>query len=133
MSVLFRFFVVFYLGLFFTYASSVSLISVHDSKELLENSKAVIIDVRESSELKDGVVKNALLLPFSIMINNKSAFDKEISKITKDKTIIVYCASGRHAGIVGAEIKKMGFNVFNMEKYNFWKAAGLPIDYVSVK
>jgi rhodanese-related sulfurtransferase len=115
------------------YASNITLISAQDTKKLYDSDNAVIIDVRESNEFKDGVVKNAILLPLSLMTNNKSVFEKEISKIPHHKTVIVYCASGRRAGVVGAEIARMGFKVFNMEKFNNWKAAGFPIDHVRPK
>lgn len=133
MSTLFKSFVIFYIGLFFAYASNVSIINVYDSKVLIDSNKAFVIDVRELDETKFGIVKNALVLPLSLMTNNRADFDRKVMSIPKGKSVIVYCASGRRASIVGAELEKMGFKVFNMEKFKNWTEAGYPVEQFTSK
>jgi rhodanese-related sulfurtransferase len=42
--------------------------------------------------------------------------------------VIVYCHSGRRAEIVGSEIVKKGFKVFNLGGFDAWKSGGLPTE-----
>lgn len=100
-----------------------------DNAFLLQNTKsAIIIDAREESEQKSGRIKSALSLPISVMDNNKNEFEKIISTYPKDKNLIVYCRSGRRSGILGAELEKRGFKVFNLGGFDSWKNKGLPIE-----
>lgn len=127
MSIFAKSFIVFYALMLFAYAS-IPGISVRDTKKLIDSKKAIIIDVREPIELKNGMVKGAILLPLSKMSDDRIFFDHEVDSIPKDKTIIVYCVSGRRAGIVGAALEKKGYKVLNMGKFSSWKDAGLPIE-----
>lgn len=108
MSTLAKYFLFSYVLLTFSYAGIIPGIGVKDTKILIDNKKAIIIDVRETVEIKNGMVKGAILLPLSKMI--------------------VYCALGRRAGIVGTELEKKGYKVLNMGKFSSWKDAGLPIE-----
>lgn len=110
-----------------SFGAIVSGIDAKTSKDLLDANKAVIMDVREIPEMKDGMAKGAIVLPMSMMNNNRAAFDQEINKIPMDKTIIVYCASGRRAQLVGLEIEKMGHKVLSLGSFSTWKEAGLPV------
>lgn len=100
-----------------------------ESAYKMQNEKnAIIVDVREQNEQKDGRVKNALSLPMSVMDNNKVEFEKMILALPKDKNIIVYCRSGRRSGLVGSELEKRGLKVLNLGGFDSWKTQGLPIE-----
>ena len=109
-------------------AAVIAGISAIESQYLVKNGQAVLIDVRETLETKTGIAKGARLLPMSKMNDDRISFDKEIATIPKDKTLIVYCASGRRARIVGEELEKKGYKVLSMGTFNSWKNAGLPIE-----
>jgi rhodanese-related sulfurtransferase len=109
-------------------AGGVDTISVEETLKLQNESKAIIVDVRELSETASGKIKNALVIPISEMEQNRSEWDKKIESFNKDKTIILYCRSGRRAGIVGPEIAKKGFKVFNLGGFDAWKSKGLPTE-----
>ena len=109
------------------YAAIMGNIGALESKHLTDIGQAVLIDVREPLETKNGIAKGAMLLPISKMKNDRISFNKEVASIPKSKTIIVYCASGKRAKVVGEELEKQGYKVLNMGAYNSWKSAGLPI------
>ncbi|MEA9357855.1 rhodanese-like domain-containing protein [Bacteriovorax sp. PP10] len=94
---------------------------------LLDNKQAIVIDVREPEETSFGIIQGALLLPMSVMNHNRALFEKEISAIPKDKTIVVYCASGRRAQLVGIEVEKLGHKVLSLGAFSSWVDAGLPV------
>lgn len=105
------------------YASSPDSISPLDAQKLLATNQAVVVDVREIDEVLAGTIQNSINIPMSHMSNNKSSFDGQIEKLPKDKTVIVFCRSGRRSGIVGGILKKKGFKVLNLGGYEDWKKA----------
>ena len=85
------------------------------------------MDVREPAEWEEsGVAGPAVLLP-------KSDFDgaqklwKEFLGKTGDKEIILYCRSGKRAGVVGSTLAAQGHKVANAGGFKDWAAAGLPV------
>jgi phage shock protein E len=89
--------------------SGVNLISSSKAKELIKKG-AIVIDVRTKTEWNIGHYKKALHIPVS-EIN-----EKNLSKLNKNKTIVVYCNTGQRARKASEEIKKLGFNkVFYIE------------------
>jgi rhodanese-related sulfurtransferase len=128
MSTFIKSFIVLYVLMIFAYAGNIASIGVLETKKLSDEKSAVIIDVRESAELKSGMIKGAMFLPMSEMINDRKLFDSTVLALPKDKAIIVYCASGKRSAIVGSELEKKGYRVFNMGKFIDWKNAGLPIE-----
>lgn len=112
----------------FVFASSLESIKPTDAQIMVIGKKAIILDVREPEELKEGKVKDAVVIAKSLMDNNKETWGLEIDKLPKDKTIIVYCRSGRRSEIVGGELVKKGFKVLNMGGFSTWKSSGLPVE-----
>ena len=66
--------------------------------------KAVIVDVREESEIKEGMVDLAISFPLS-KIENDSNWKNEFTQLTKGKVIYLYCRSGARSGKVKAILK----------------------------
>lgn len=93
---------------------------------LASQGKAVIVDVREASEIKDGMVKGALWLPNSKIIENDPSVDTFIASLPKDQTIFVYCASGRRAQGLVSLLKEKGFDAENLGGFRSWVNANLP-------
>lgn len=112
----------------FVFASSLESIKPIDAQIMVTEKKAIILDVREPEELKEGKVKDAVVIAKSLMDNNKEAWGREIDKLPKDKTIVVYCRSGRRSEVVGGELVKKGFKVLNMGGFSAWKSSGLPVE-----
>ncbi|AZA92931.1 Thiosulfate sulfurtransferase PspE precursor [Chryseobacterium nakagawai] len=68
---------------------------------------AVIVDVRSKSEYAGGHIKGSLNIPVDQL-------DKNLSKLSKDKTIITCCASGMRSASAKSILQNHGYkNVHN--------------------
>ena len=75
-------------------------------KASLEDTSIIILDVRESDEYYQGHIKNAINIP----VENIETID-----LDKDKTIYVYCASGKRSKTATNKLIDMGYtNVYDM-------------------
>ncbi|WP_407152572.1 rhodanese-like domain-containing protein [Bradyrhizobium sp. ORS 86] len=107
--------------------SSVPGISPQDAKVLIESGKALVVDVRDGLELQaSGKVQGAKHVargmiefkadPASPYYDN--AFDRE-------KTVIVYCASGGRSALAGKTLQDMGYkDVRNLGGFKGWVDSG---------
>lgn len=107
---------------------SIKEISAADAYQFQKSGKAVIVDVREENETSKGRVKDSVLLPMSLMNNNRAAFDQKVIELKKYPEVVLYCQSGRRAGIVGEELKKAGLKVHNLGGFESWKQKQLPTE-----
>ncbi|OYW24765.1 MAG: rhodanese [Planctomycetales bacterium 12-60-4] len=84
--------------------------SLETVKQQLAQGKAVIVDVRESSEWDEGHLKDARLLSLSRL--RKGVSPEELDKIlTKDKVIYAHCAAGGRCLEAADRLKKAGFEI----------------------
>jgi rhodanese-related sulfurtransferase len=73
----------------------------------LKKSGAIIIDVRSPAEYASGHAPETLNIPLQNLSN-------EISKIPKDKSIVVCCASGTRSSMAMGILKRNGLkNIYN--------------------
>ena len=77
-----------------------------------EQDQFVIIDVRESDEITNGLINNSQNMPLGLVIRN--AKKGQIEDL-KEKKICVYCASGYRGNIAADELVKAGFSAVNLE------------------
>ena len=115
---------------FFLFASlamaDVPKIAPAEAAKLVADNKAILIDVREPSEWAEtGVAALAQLLPKSDFDGSKTQWKEPLAKVG-DRTIIVYCRSGRRSETVGSELTKEGYKVLNAGGFAEWQKAGLP-------
>ena len=84
------------------------------SKEQLqrESGQYVIIDVRESDEISNGMIENSQNMPLGLVIRH--AKKGQIEEL-REKKICVYCASGYRGNIAADELTKAGFSAVNLE------------------
>jgi len=81
-----------------------------------------IIDVRSPEEFAAGHLKGALNIPF-----NQIDEYQDLLNSLKGKTLVVYCRSGRRAGIFEKALSKEGFNLLHLSgDMNAWQAENLP-------
>lgn len=93
--------------------------------QLINNEKAVTLDVRETKEFTEGKLPGALHIPLSQLKGRVGELDK-----FKDRPIIAYCARGQKSRSAGAILGRAGFTkLFNLAGgHKAWKDAGLPLD-----
>ena len=79
-------------------------------KKNVEADKAVIVDVREESEWKEGHLAGAIHLPQS-KLNLETELAELVKQLPKDKVIYTHCRAGGRALRCGEILKKQGFDV----------------------
>lgn len=91
------------------------------------SSEMVLLDVRSAQEYAQGHIAGAI----NISHNEIEAKLNELAPF-KDKTIVVYCRSGRRAAFAEGILAKNGFNKLRhlTGDMNGWLAADLPVNTV---
>jgi rhodanese-related sulfurtransferase len=94
----------------------------------MKDGTAILIDVRERSELEAGMAEGARWYPTSSIKSDPDAYRKFIASLPEDRTLVFYCASGGRSG-AAAEIasRDLGRKAANLGGLKDWKAAGLPV------
>lgn len=90
--------------------------------ELMDDDNLIILDVREQKERKAGYIKGDVHIPLSDVKN-------QLSKLDKNKSILVYCRSGsRSAHIAGLLTRNEYEKVYNLKGgIQAWKRAKMPV------
>ena len=105
----------------------VKRLSFEESINLINNSKTVIIDVREESEVYNlGLVKNAIHIPRGLLEFKLSPNSPNNPVLIDDETnILVYCAGGYRSALAAKTLLDLGFkNVFNLGGFQEWVESG---------
>ena len=79
--------------------------------ELIDSVDVVILDVRTADEFSDGPLKGAILID-----QNKSDFMEQVKQqLPKEKTIAIYCRSGRRSANAAERLAKEGYKPVNLK------------------
>ena len=85
-------------------------ITREEFKELITKGNTLVIDVRTPVEFSEAHIKNAINIDYF-----SKSFSETISKLNKQKTILVYCAAGGRSTSACLDFKKLGFKkVYNL-------------------
>lgn len=92
-----------------------------DEAQALIAAGALLLDVREAVELlASGKAAGALHIPRGEIESTAHA-----GAITRDKPVILYCASGVRSALAGKALKDLGYDaVFNLGGLKDWLQAG---------
>ena len=100
-------------------------------KEELENGTTILIDIRESEELKqNGKIPNSVHAPRGMLeFYADPSLPYHKPEFNKDNRIILHCASGGRSALATATLKQMGYkNVAHLDGgFKAWKEAGMPV------
>ena len=100
-------------------------ISAQDAHEQAKRGEAVLLDVREEAEFRQGHAQGAKHL-------SKGVIEVEIEEQMPDpnQVIIAYCGGGSRSALVADNLQKMGYtNVRSLAGgMRAWKEAGLPTE-----
>ena len=97
---------------------------VQGFSELITNPDVILLDVRTADEYAEGHIEGAIL------IDQKQSDFMEKAKDTLpiDKTIAVYCRSGRRSGNAADKLADIGYKCVNLKGGIIaWKEAGMPV------
>ncbi len=87
------------------------------AKEMIDNEKVVILDVREEEEYEEGHIENSVLLPLG-----EVTYYAERIIPNKDEIILVYCRSGNRSKQASYFLAELGYtNVYEFGGINTWE------------
>jgi len=107
--------------------AAVPKITPAEAKTLIAKGGTLVLDVRDAPEVQaNGKVAGAVNISRGMLefrADPESPYhDKNFAR---DKTIIVYCASGGRSALSGKVLKEMGYsNVYNMGAFKDWAESG---------
>ena len=97
---------------------------VKEFAELITDSNVVILDVRKADEFAEGHIKGAVLID-----QFQSDFVEEVkAKLLNEKTIAIYCRSGRRSANAAGKLADVGYKCVNLKGGILaWKEANMPV------
>ena len=101
-------------------------ISPAEAQELITKG-ALIVDVRDDPEVeKSGKVAGAVHVPRGMLeFRADPGSPYHDQKFSKDKPVIVYCASGGRSALSGQALKELGYqDVYNLGGFGDWADNG---------
>ncbi len=78
--------------------------------QIIESNNYQIVDVRTKEEYDEGHVKGAINIPYDEIDEN--------TNLNKNKTIMVYCKSGKRSSIAYNTLKNLGYDVYDLGAYS---------------
>ena len=86
--------------------------------QIIEDTTVVRLDVRTANEYAQGHIPNALLID----VTQADYMQKAEQLLPKDKTIALYCRSGRRSKTAAQLLAKQGYQVIELNTgFNSWK------------
>jgi len=83
------------------------------------------VDVRTAVEYADGHIPGTRNVPLEILQTNPLA-----TGLDRRRTVVLYCVSGRRAGLAAEALRQAGFRDVRLLEGSFkaWQAEGLPVE-----
>lgn len=99
-------------------------LGTNDAVRLMNGEGALMLDVREDKEFKEGHIINAVHIPLGLLEGRLKEIEEH-----KEKPVIVYCRTGQRAAKGATVLQRQGFK--SIYKLNggmmAWSDAGLPV------
>jgi rhodanese-related sulfurtransferase len=111
--------------------AAVRKLSPAEAAEKIKAGNVLIVDVRDPSEVQQsGKIQGAVNVSRGML---EFRADPETpyhnAAFQRDKTVLVYCASGGRSALSGKRLKEMGYNtVYNIGAFKELADAGLPTE-----
>jgi rhodanese-related sulfurtransferase len=111
--------------------AAVSRITPAQAREMIAKGNTLVVDVRDAPEVeKSGKVAGAIHVSRGMLefrADPESPYHDP--NFVKDKTIILYCASGGRSALSGEALKDMGYDrVYNLGAFKDWAETGGAVD-----
>ncbi|MGB8315702.1 MAG: rhodanese-like domain-containing protein [Aestuariivirga sp.] len=111
--------------------AAVPRITPSEARDMVSKGNALILDVRDAPEVeKSGKVAGAVHVSRG-MLEFRADPDSPYhdKSFAKDKTVIVYCASGGRSALSGKVLKDLGYqHVYNLGAFKEWAESGGEIE-----
>lgn len=97
---------------------------VNGFAELIADTNVVVLDVRTASEFAEGHLERAVNIDYY----QSDFIEKVISVLPREKTIAVYCRSGRRSANAAEKLADKGYKLVNLKGGIIaWKDNNMPI------
>ncbi len=106
-------------------------ITLAEARDLMAQGLATVVDVRDAPEVEQtGKVAGALHVSRGMLeFRADPASPYHDKRLSKDKIVILYCASGGRSALSGKLLKDLGYiRVYNLGAFKDWAAAGGAVD-----
>lgn len=99
-------------------------VTPREAVRLMNDSQALVLDVREDKETRGGALQGAKNIPIGVLGKRLDELNKH-----KDRSIVVYCQSGNRSVMAGNLLVKHGFTQVNNLKGGIiaWQNDSLPV------
>jgi len=111
-------------NIFGTAMAGVSQLNPMEVTRLMNQEKAILIDVRTADDYASGHILNAINIPGGELENRKKELEKH-----KKNPVVLYCSHGNDSVKAGRILKYAGYeNIFALKAgLESWRSANLPI------
>lgn len=100
-------------------------VGVEEFSALIENKNIVVVDVRRADEWAEGHIPQA---QYNIDALQEDFSAKASEMLPQDKTIAIYCRSGRRSKAAATQLAKQGFDVIELDGGILsWQEKELPV------
>src|SRR5689334_2077411 len=111
--------------------AAVPRVSPSDAREMIAKGNTLVVDVRDAPEVeKSGKVAGAVHVSRGMLefrADPESPYQDK--NFAKDKTLILYCASGGRSALGGKVLKDMSYGkVYNVGAFKDWAESGGAIE-----
>ncbi len=112
--------------------AAVPRVTPAQAREMMAKADTLVVDVRDAPEVeRSGKVAGAVHVSRGMLefrADPESPYHDK--NFTKDKTVIVYCASGGRSALSGKVLKDLGYErVYNLGGFKDWAESGGAIDH----
>lgn len=115
--------------------AAVPRITPAEAKEMMAKGGTLTVDVRDAPEVEQsGKVAGAIHVSRG-MLEFRADPDSPYHdpSFTRDKSVIVYCASGGRAALAGKLLRDMGYErVYNLGGFKDWAESGGPVEKLGI-
>jgi rhodanese-related sulfurtransferase len=113
--------------------AAVAKIKPQEAATLIGADNVLVVDVRDGAELQStGKIRGAMHVSRG-MIEFRADPDSPYhdKAFSRDKTVLVYCASGGRSALAGKSLKELGYNdVRNLGGFKDWLESGGAVEKV---
>jgi rhodanese-related sulfurtransferase len=107
--------------------AAVPKITAAQAKDLMAKGSTLVVDVRDAPEVANsGKIAGAVHVSRGMLeFRADPDLPSHDKNFAKDKTVIVYCASGGRAALAGKLLKDLGYEkVYNLGAFKDWVDSG---------
>ncbi len=99
-------------------------VSPADLVNLINREEAVVLDVRDRKEFKEGHIVDSVNIPYASVDNSMQELEK-----FKERKVVIVCKMGQHSSAVGKKLKGLGFSEVQRLSGGIseWRSSNLPL------